>query len=564
MRKSALLGALAVLSFSGAAHAQTTLKTWLGNSADDEFGYAIRNCGDVNNDGRDDVIVGARWDDQNGANSGTVTVYSGLNYTQIYAYKGDTAYDRLGTSVAGLGDINNDGFADFAAGADGDDNTGSSSGSVRVWSGKTGTVMFTVNGAGADDVFGTTLAAAGDVNADGFRDILVGAPGVDTNGFASGAVRIISGVNGAVLYTFNGVATSDYFGTSVAGLGDVNNDGFADVAVGAPYADPSGAASGQVRVFSGKTGAVLYTLNGSVAADNFGAALANAGDVNNDGTDDVIVGAPYGDGPAAESGLAKVFNGKNGALLLTLTGDSATDLFGSSVGSAGDVDADGFGDVIVGSIWDDISGISSGSAKVFSGKHGLQIFTFSGDVAQQQFGAQVSTAGDVNNDGFGDMLISAYLDDTNGHDAGLMRVISPLPFPTGTYCQGKVNSAGCLPLIATSGTAKASGSGAFTISATKIVAQKSGLLFYGFAPANLPFQGGTLCVDPPTRRTPTQNSGSSGTGCTGTFTMNFNAWIQSHVDPQLVAGQEVYAQYFFRDVGSSAGFSNAVSFTINP
>jgi len=564
MRKSAVLGVIAALFVSGAASAQTTLKTWLGNSADDEFGYAIRNCGDVNNDGRDDVIVGARWDDQNGANSGTVTVYSGLNYTQLYAYKGDTAYDRLGTSVTGLGDINNDGFADYAAGADGDDNSGSGSGSVRVWSGKTGAVMFTASGPTADDAFGTSIAAAGDVNSDGFGDIIVGAPGVDTNGFAAGMARVISGVNGATLYTFNGAAISDYFGTSVAGLGDVNNDGFSDVAVGAPYADPSGAASGQVRVFSGKTGAVLYTLNGSVAADNFGASLANAGDVNNDGTADVIVGAPYGDGPAAESGVAKVFNGKNGALLRTFTGDSATDLFGSSVGSAGDVDADGFDDVIVGSIWDDISGVSSGSAKVFSGKLGLQIFTFSGSAAQQQFGAQVSTAGDVNNDGFDDLLVSAYLDDTNGHDAGLVRVISPLPFPTGTYCQGKVNSAGCLPVIATSGTAKASGTSAFTISATKIVAQKSGLLFYGFAPANLPFQGGTLCVDPPTRRTPAQNSGSSGTGCTGSFSMNFNAFIQGGGDPQLVAGQEVYAQYYFRDVSSTAGLTNAVSFTINP
>ena len=564
MRNSAILGTLAVLCFSGAASGQSVLKTWLGNSADDEFGYAIRNCGDINNDGRDDVIVGARWDDQNGANSGTVTVYSGLNYAQLYAFKGDTAYDRLGTSVTGLGDINNDGFADFAAGADGDDNSGSSSGSVRVWSGKTGTVLFTVNGPTADDVFGTALARAGDVNSDGFLDIIVGAPGVDTNGFASGMARVISGLNGAVLYTINGATTSDYFGTSVAGLGDVNNDGYSEFAVGAPYADPVGAASGQVKVYSGKTGVVLYTLNGSAAADNFGAVISNAGDVNKDGTADLIVGAPYGDGPAPESGVAKVFNGKTGALLYAFTGDSSTDLFGTSVGSAGDVDGDGHAELIVGSIWDDISGVSSGSAKVFSGKSGLQIFTFSGDVTQQQYGAQVSSAGDVNNDGFDDMLISAYLDDSQGHDAGLMRVISPLPFPVGTYCQGKVNSAGCLPLIATSGTAKASGTGAFTISATKIVANKSGFLFYGLAPANIPFQGGTLCVQVPTRRTLAQNSGSSGTGCTGTFAMNFNAWIQSGIDPQLMAGQEVYGQYFFRDVGSSSGFTNAVTFTINP
>jgi hypothetical protein len=436
MRNSALYGALAVLCFSGAANAQTVLKTWVGNSADDEFGYSIRNCGDVNNDGRDDVIVGARWDDLNGANSGTVTVYSGLNYTQIYAFRGDTQYDRLGTSVTGLGDINNDGYADFAAGADGDDNSGSSSGSVRVWSGKTGAVMFTVNGPTADDIFGTSIAFAGDVNADGTGDIVVGAPGSDNNGFASGMARVISGVNGAVLYTINGGASGDYFGTSVAGLGDVNSDGYSDFAVGAPYADPNGSASGQVRVYSGKTGAVLYTINGASATDNFGASLANAGDVNRDGVDDLIVGAPYASGVALQSGMAKVHNGRTGALLHSFSGDTATDLFGTSVGPAGDVDADGFADVIVGSIWDDIAGVSSGSAKVFSGKLGQQIFVFSGDVSQQQFGAQVCTAGDVNNDGLADLLVSAYLADMNGHDSGMMRVISPLPFPVGTYCQG--------------------------------------------------------------------------------------------------------------------------------
>ncbi len=564
MRILSVIWPIAVLSISGAASAQTVLKSWDGNSAGDQFGYAIGNCGDVNGDGRDDIIVGARWDDLHGNNSGTVTVYSGLSFAQIYQFKGDTQFDHMGTSVAGVGDVNGDGVPDFAAGADGDDNNGSASGSVRVWSGATGAVLFTFNGVNADDVFGTSVAGAGDVNRDGFNDIIVGAPGSDANGFASGMVRVLSGKTGAVLYTINGLAVSDYFGTTVAGLGDVDGDGYSDFAAGAPYADPNGPASGQVRVFSGRTGALLYALNGAAASDNFGTSLAAAGDVNHDGIPDLIVGAPYASGPALQSGIAKVFNGRTGAVLYTFTGDSATDLFGSSVSGAGDVDNDGYADLIVGSIWDDVNGASSGSAKVFSGRTGALMFVFSGDVTQQQFGTQVCSAGDVNNDGYADVLVSAYLDDGAGTDAGMMRLISPMPFPGGIYCQGKVNSVGCLPAIATNGTARVGGAQAFTISASNIVNNKFGLLIYSGAAASTPFQGGILCVELPLKRTLPQNSGGTGVTCNGHFSMDFNAWIRSGLDSQLIAGHDVFCQYYYRDANNAAGLTNAATFTIAP
>jgi hypothetical protein len=564
MRNSICSGILSVLCLSGAAQAQTVLKTWLGNSASDEFGYSISNCGDINGDGRDDVIAGARWDDLHGNNSGTVTVYSGLNFSQLYQFRGDGQFDHLGTGVCGTGDMNGDGFPDFAAGADGDDNMGSSSGSVRVWSGATGAVLYDFNGVNADDLFGTVLAGAGDVNADGYADLIVGAPGADANGTGSGMARVLSGRTGAVLFTINGLAVSDYFGTTVAGLGDVNADGHSDFAVGAPYADPNGAASGQVRVFSGATGAPLYTLNGAAASDNFGIALAAAGDVNHDGIPDLIVGAPYASGAALNSGIAKVFNGRTGAPLMTFSGDNAADLLGTSVGGAGDVDNDGYADLIVGSIWDDVNAVSSGSAKVFSGRTGQVMFVFSGDSQQQQLGSQVCSAGDVNNDGFADLLVASYLDDTAGTDAGMMRVISPLPFPVITYCQAKLNSAGCLPQIHSSGSPRVGGIAAFTISASSIVGNMGGVLMYSGSSASTPFHGGILCVATPLKRVAPQNSGGTSGACNGALSMDFNALIRSGADPMLTAGSDVYAQYYFRDANATAGLTNAVSFTIAP
>ena len=118
MRLFAILTTIGVsLAWCAAAEGQTILKNFYGNSANDEFGYAMKSAGDVNADGFDDIIVGARWEDNSGTNSGTAWVYSGKNYTVLYMKNGDTQYDHLGTSVSGAGDVNADGYADILVGA---------------------------------------------------------------------------------------------------------------------------------------------------------------------------------------------------------------------------------------------------------------------------------------------------------------------------------------------------------------------------------------------------------------------------------------------------------------
>jgi hypothetical protein len=408
-----------------------------GDSPTDQFGHSVSGAGDVNGDGFDDVIVGALFDDNNGSNSGSARVFCGRTGAILYTFNGDSAGDQFGYAVAGAGDVNNDGFDDLIVGAPFDDNNGTSSGSARVFSGATGAILRTFNGDSAGDQFGFSVSGAGDVNGDGFDDLIVGATGDGNNGAASGSARVFSGATGAILYTFNGDSASDQFGYSVRGAGDANNDGFDDLIVGALQDDNNGTNSGMARVLSGVNGAILRTFNGDSAGDFFGVSVSGAGDVDADGFADLIVGAIQDDNNGVDSGSARVFSGRTGAILYTFNGDSAGDEFGRSVSGAVDVNNDGFDDLIVGAVWDDNNGDMSGSARVFSGATGAILYTFDGDAAGDWFGYDVSGAGDVNNDGFDDVIVGAFLNNNNGDNSGSARVF--LSFVLPASCPGDLN-----------------------------------------------------------------------------------------------------------------------------
>src|SRR5262245_424743 len=254
----------------------------------------------------------------------------------VLALTGTSPAGLFGISVAGLGDVDGDGIPDGLVGAPqyfeipGFSN---GPGYALLFSGATGGSVFTLTGTLLGDRFGQSVGRAGDVDGDGVEDLLVGAPGTDAGGLAdSGRAFAISGSTGIPLLTLDGTAAGDFFGESVAGVGDIDGDGNSDFVVGAPRSIFPPVAAGYARLFSGAAGALLFQLNGTSAGDLFGASVAGPGDLSGDGVPDLLVGsaAPY-----PSLGVVRTFSGATGAPLLNLNGTSPGDPFRWTVAGGG-------------------------------------------------------------------------------------------------------------------------------------------------------------------------------------------------------------------------------------
>lgn len=396
------------------------LHEWRGESALDEFGWIARDAGDVDGDGVQDVVTSApsAAGPEGGERAGAVYVYSGASGRLLWKASG-RAGDRLGVGVEAAGDVDVDGVPDVVAGAPGGDRT-------VVYSGDDGTVLLQLGALQEGEAFGRKVSDLGDVNGDGRDDVLVGAPGNDAAGEDAGAAYVFSGRDGTLLLEIRGEA-GDRFGS--AGAGRVTG-GVLLLAVGAPDAGPDDRGTVRVyrlqRGESPRTGPEpAFTVEPEPGDRELGAMFVSVvGDVNADGTADVYATDWSSAGKGATTGRAYVHSGADGRRLYAWTGEAAGDGFGIGPADAGDVDGDGHDDLVIGAWRHGGAAPAGGKVYVYSGRDGRLMRTITGKVMGETLGFDATGVGDVDGDGVPDLLLTSAWSTVNGARSGRMWLVA--------------------------------------------------------------------------------------------------------------------------------------------
>lgn len=369
-----------------------------GSSAQDSFGTTLSKAGDVNADGYPDFILGG-WD------SNYAVVYSGFDNSVIYRLFNVGPYRKFGRLVAGGGDVDADGFDDLLVAAVGD----YQGGGVYVFLGFDGSLLHRIESEIASAGQLESIDLAEDVNLDGHADILIGAGLSDLGGIGnSGSVFLFSGIDGSLMHRFDGTTYYEQLGFSLSSAGDTNADGYPDILIGSPYGWTD--TIGHAQVFSGRDWSLLFRVDGIQIRDQFGISVSDAGDLDQDGHDDIIVGASSDSVPPGYSGAgsAAVFSGADGHRMHYLATGLGHDRFGKSVSAAGDVNADGYPDFMVSAIGPVNWGALPGRTFVYSGRDGQLLHTIRGGKPSDVFGTAIADVGDTDQDGFADILIGAH------------------------------------------------------------------------------------------------------------------------------------------------------------
>jgi hypothetical protein len=309
----------------------------------------------------------------------------------IRTHYGTSDMDLLGLCVVNLGDLNHDGVEDYAIGSPGWRNA---AGRADIFSGADGNLLFGFGGSGWASLTGLSIANAGDVDNDGTDDVIIGAPSKLYGLDALGAVYVLSGATGETIHEITGVFSNAGFGWVVAGAGDVDGDGYDDVAIATPFVE-----MGLVEIFSGLGGGALRMISIGTEPVQFGRAMANIGDVNGDGFDEIVIGA-------WKVSAAYIYDTHNEEFISTFQGNAGSE-FGRTIANVGDFDGDGVNDFIIGAPQAKLNGVTVGGAYVLGGIAGSPLLQLHGQV-DSGFGKSVGSISDFDGDGIRDFVVGSY------------------------------------------------------------------------------------------------------------------------------------------------------------
>ncbi|MFC1749703.1 beta strand repeat-containing protein [Pseudomonadota bacterium] len=390
---------------------------------------------DVNGDGNPDLIVGAPG---HTSNTGKMFVYhgTGSSYSSSFdqSVSGEATNNYFGHSVANAGDLNNDGYEDVIVGAYG---YGTNKGAVYIYRGSSGGLITTpdktIYGAVSGDYFGYSVDGNANVNSDDYDDVIVGAYG-DTS--SQGKAHVYHGASsiGAMAEDWSKVGSSagESFGYTVAFVGNADGSNGADAIIGAPTYNNGNVDEGRAYLFvstggSGLDTTALWTKESDVDSARFGEVVSSAGDIDNDGRDDVVVGAPNYNNGHADEGAVYAYHGNASTGLdashsILIESDQAGALLGSALAKAGDSNGDGYGDVLVGAPSFNSLYSNEGVVYIYPGSSGTlsstAIVSQTPNQADANFGVAVAGSIDFDNNGVPDYAVGANLFDNPDADEG--------------------------------------------------------------------------------------------------------------------------------------------------